>query len=447
MKANRSPSFSAAVRIRPARRCASLLITGGLLISTGACAMPGRPASTDALTDQPPVDARPNDVGARTAVPDRNVHHAVVSDPTHHEQLIQPLSHETEQSEAVDNPGGAAADDGTAIRYLPDPRIELTSYAQPGTPGDPVPVPAECAPYPEEVLCDGGDRAHPFHREGDMHGGLETEDTVAEFIDSNGKRQVRPSTRACVYAPRFGAVRSISQPVEGYSIAKLAGAHDGIGLAGLDRGLAPDVQAQTDQLRAMQFRTRASGVEADAGDSDLIQVDAANRHAKILNVYEDRAASGGAEYRQTDEAYLAHSIQRAATWNRDQNPVIVASDEFGQEITAKFRAEEYIGAEDRRTPGALQIIKLADKSAARPGDVVKFTIRFRNEGGRELSQVRILDHLTPRLEYVPESALTELEGNLSLETEEDGSQVLTFSLDQPLAGGATGEITFACRVR
>ncbi len=242
-------------------------------------------------------------------------------------------------------------------------------------------------------------------------------------------------------------MRSISRPVEEYSIAKLAGAHDGVGLAGLDRGLAPDLQQQSDQLRAMQFRTRASGVDADAGDSDLFQVDAADQHLKILNVYEDRAASGDAEYRQTDEAYLAHSIQQAAVWNRDQNPVIVASDEFGQEVLASFHAEEYIGAEDRRTPGELRIIKLADKSAARPGDVLKFTIRFRNEGGRELSQVRILDHLTPRLEYVAGSALTELEGKLTQEVESDGSQVLTFSLDQPLTGGATGEITFECRVR
>jgi uncharacterized repeat protein (TIGR01451 family) len=409
--------------------------------------MPGRPAATDALTDQRPVDSGPDDVGAGAAVTDRNVHHAVVADPAHHEQIIQPLSHETEQGAAVNNAAEAASEDGTAIRYAPEPRIELASYAQPGKPGDPVPTPAECAPYPEEVLCDGGDRGLPFHYEGTTHGGLETEDTVAEFRDSDGQRQVRPSTRACVYAPRFGAVRSISQPVEEYSIARLGGAHDGVGLAGLDRGVAPDLQQQSDQLRAMQFRTRPSGVDSDAGDSDLFQVDAADQHLKFLNVYEDRAAAGEAEFAQADEAYLAHAIQQAATWNRDQNPVIVASDELGQEILAKFSAEEYIGAEDRRTPGELRIIKLADKATAKPGDILKFTIRFRNDGGRELSHVRIFDHLTPRLEYVAGSALTELDGQLTLEEEDDGSQVLTFALEQPLAGGSTGEITFECRVR
>jgi uncharacterized repeat protein (TIGR01451 family) len=429
------------------RRCAEWLVTGGLLLSAGACAMPGRLATTQPPGDPPAVDATSENTHAAITNPDPHVYHAVVADPAHREQVIQPLSHETVRTDVTDSAGEAASGDGKAICHAPEPRIELASYAQLGKPGDPVPVCPECAPYPEEILCDGGDRAHPFHYEGDMHGGLETEDTVAEFVDSHGQRQVRPSTRACVYAPRFGAVRSISQPVEGHSIAKLAGAHHGVGLAGLDRGVAPDVQQQSDQLRALRERTRPSGIEAAAGDSDLYQVGTIDQHVKILNVSEDRGAAADAEFRQADEAYLAHALQQAATWSRDQNPVIVANDEFGYEVLATFRAEEHIGTEDRRTPGELRIIKLADKSSAKPGDNLKFTIRFRNEGGRELTQVRILDHLTPRLEYVAGSALTELEGSLTLEEEEDGSQVLTFALDQPLAGGAAGEIAFECRVR
>ena len=429
------------------RRCAEWLITGSLLLSAGACALPGRPATTQPSGDPAAVDTTPEHDRAAVANPDPHVYHAVVADPVHREQVIQPLSHETEQKSAAASPANEVSGDGTTIRHPAEPRVALASYAQPGKPGDPVPVPPEFAPYPEEIVCDGGDRAIPFHYEGDIHGGLDTEDTVAEFIDSHGERQVRPSTRACVYAPRFGAVRSISQPVEGHSIAKLAGAHHGVGLAGLDRGVAPDVQQQSDQLRALRERTRASGIEAGAGDSDLYQVGAAEQHAKVLNAFEDRGASVNAEFRQAGEAHLAHAMQRAATWSRDQNPVIVANDEFGYEVLASFRAEEYIGAEDRRTPGELRIIKLADKSAAKPGDVLKLTIRFRNEGGRELSQVRILDHLTPRLEYVAGSALTELEGSLTVEAEDDGSQVLTFALEQPLTGGAVGEITFECRVR
>src|SRR5262245_10017734 len=138
MTANRAPRLSTAAGSQPARRCASLLITGGLLLSTGACAMPGRPASTDALTDQSQVDARPDHPGAGAAAPDRNVHHAVVADPPQREQIIQPLSHEVEQSEAVDAPAGEAPGDGTAIRHAPEPRVELASYRQPCNPCDPI---------------------------------------------------------------------------------------------------------------------------------------------------------------------------------------------------------------------------------------------------------------------------------------------------------------------
>ena len=323
MMVDRLQGPACALSRRLPRRCAEWLVTGGLLLSAGACALPGRVATTQPPGDPPAVDATSQSDRAAITNPDPHVYHAVVADPAHREQVIQPLSHETVRSEATDSAGAAASGDGTTIRHAPDPRIELASYAQPGKPGDPVPIPPESAPYPEEILCDGGDRAPPFHYEGDMHGGLETEDTVAEFVDSQGERQVRPSTRACVYAPRFGAVRSISRPVEGHSIAKLAGAHHGVGLAGLDRGLAPDVQQQSDQLRALRERTRASGIEAGAGDSDLYQVDAADEHAKILNVSEDRGASVNAEFRQAGEAWLAHALQRAATWGRDQNPVIV----------------------------------------------------------------------------------------------------------------------------
>lgn len=447
MTADRTRNSSTRFRRRPSRRFGSLVLAGNLLLSAGACALPARPAATDGLADEPAVDAHAIDNASSDLVSDPHVHHAVVADPAHRERIIQPLSYESQPHKPGDAAAEAPLRDGMALRHAPEPRVELAGYSQPGRPGDPVADPVACTPYPEEVLCDGGDRALPFHYEGTTHGGLETEDTVAEFLDSEGKHQVRPSTRACVYAPRFGAVRSISQPVEDYSIAKLGGAHDGVTASGLDRGLAPDLQQQSDPLRGMQYRTRASGVDSDAGDSDLFQVAAADQHLKILNTYEDRAAAGNAELRQADEAYLAHAMQRAATWNRDQNPVIVASDEFGQELLASFHVEEYIGTEDRRTPGELQIIKLADKSAASPGEVIRFTIRFRNDGGREVSRVRILDHLTPRLEYVPGSALTELDGQLTLEAEADGSQVLTFALEQPLAGGASGEITFECKVR
>ena len=77
--------------------------------------------------------------------------------------------------------------------------------------------------YPDEYLCDGGDRALPVHYDSSIRAGLDTEDTVAEFTDHTGKNRVRPTNRVCVYAPRFSTMRTISRPHEGMNLNEIAG--------------------------------------------------------------------------------------------------------------------------------------------------------------------------------------------------------------------------------
>ena len=126
----------------------------------------------------------------------------------------------------------------------------------------------------------------------------------------------------------------------------------------------------------------------------------------------------------------------------DVAPIIVANDEFGQAVTSVDVASAYVGVEDRRPPGDLRVVKLADQPAAQPGDTLTFRIRFYNDGGRPLTSVRILDHLSPRLEYVEGSVASELEGKLSVEQNDYGGQILQFELGTPLEGGTSGEISF-----
>lgn len=312
----------------------------------------------------------------------------------------------------------------------------------------PFPALPYTGPYAEEYLCDGGDSGHPVHYHGSQQlQGLEHEDTVAEYRDHLGERHVKPSTRVCVYAPRFAAVRSATQPVVDFAVEKAAGAHDDLTLAGLHRRQALDTQEQADQLHGLLMRERPSGLDVDAGDSSLHAMAKVEAHLKITNPFQDFGFVHDGQFRHTAEPYLAYAIQFAGVWSRDLNPMIIARDENGHELTARFFAEEYVGAEDRRTPGELRIVKLADRQTARSGDVITFTIRFDNLGGRELSQVRIVDHLTTRLEYVPGSVASELEGRLNVEDDVNGSQVLTFELAQPLEGQTGGAITFECRVR
>ncbi len=126
---------------------------------------------------------------------------------------------------------------------------------------------------------------------------------------------------------------------------------------------------------------------------------------------------------------------------------MVGRNQRGMEVEVEFNVHEFVGTEDRRTAPLLRVVKLADRETARPGDVIKFTLRFDNLGQRELFEVRIIDNLTPRLEYIAGSATCELAGGLDIVPNGEGSSVLTFRLDEPLNGETGGVITFECRVR
>ena len=110
-------------------------------------------------------------------------------------------------------------------------------------------------------------------------------------------------------------------------------------------------------------------------------------------------------------------------------------------------ASELVGIEDRRKPGRLEIVKLADKQIAQPGEIVSFRIEYENIGDRELKDVRIIDNLTPRLEYVADSASSSRPAALSVTDNGEGSVILSWSLKEPLKGKTKGFVTFKSRVR
>ncbi len=84
---------------------------------------------------------------------------------------------------------------------------------------------------------------------------------------------------------------------------------------------------------------------------------------------------------------------------------------------------------------------------AQPGDIITFTIRYDNLGERELTQIRILDNLTPRLQYVEDSETSDRAGELFVQDNEEGSVILEFHLDEPLPAGQGGVVTFQAKVR
>ena len=413
---SKKPGFSRAVRRRIAH-----ISSAAMLLSASACTTTGwnRPDATAGA--QPPVDvAKPmRETSVRV---DPNFQQAIVGEGTRSDNVVQALSYDvltdaTAASARISAPRPtiqqtALWDDQVAqtIAHSVEPRVHLPAdcppgYCPPGVGACPPGYPAfpagpmEMPPYPEEILCDGGDRLYPFHYEGDRVGGLDPEDTVADYVDHTGAAHHRISSRTCVYAPKFAAVRTISQPVLDYSIDRLAGTHEGLSAAGFNDKLPLAVQQQTDQLSAMQLRLRASGVAVTAGDMNVHLAVSPEQHIKINNTYEDRAYTAEGRLHQTTEAYQAYILSIAGEAIKDVGPVIVASDVFGQDVIAGLHVEEYSVAEDPRPVGDLRVVKQADKLAIQPGEVL--TYKSRSSTTAYALTSRIMDHLSPRLVYVP----------------------------------------------
>jgi len=302
-------------------------------------------------------------------------------------------------------------------------------------------------PQPDEFLCDGGDQGLPVHYDRTFRHGLEAEDTIGEWSDPAGGHHVTPSNKVCVYAPRFGEVRSFSTPVEGAKVDRLVSANDVRRGVGLDAETYLDTKVQKTKVDAARVRSRASGLEIQNGLSGFDNATVAALNLEDATPVADTAFLTRGVMSRGQEPFLAKGIQAAVAWTRTQSPVITATTVSSQEVRAEFRASELVGLEDRNKPGVLRIVKLADKGAAAPGEIVTFTIRYDNLGDKPVHHVKIVDNLTPRLELVEGSGTSDRAGRLDIEPNGEGSFVLTFVVDEPLPGKTGGVVTFKAKVK
>jgi uncharacterized repeat protein (TIGR01451 family) len=203
-----------------------------------------------------------------------------------------------------------------------------------------------------------------------------------------------------------------------------------------------------DATERLVTRARGSGLKSDVATDAFDRPVAIHGFIHTTTPLQDFGFLRTGQFKQADEPRLAASIQSAVVWTRDQFPVIAARTEGLTELKGRFAQQELVGRENRCNGKAkLRIVKLADRSAAQPGDIVTFTIRFDNIGDREVQDVVIVDDLTARLEYVDDSGTCDRKGVLFTQENEEGSLVLRWELDEPLPGQAGGVVTFQARVR
>lgn len=301
--------------------------------------------------------------------------------------------------------------------------------------------------YSDEYLCDGGDRDIPIHYDSFNRRGLDTEDTVLEYTNREGSERVKPSNQVCVYAPRFSSVRTVSRPHEGSSTSEVAGVGQLATTIGMHTRLKASTNVKREMTGRMASRSRVSGLDNETVQSSMSQLRRLSAHDKVLNLYQSLTFVRFGRVDDADSARLNYGLQAALAWSREQYPVITAKTDMVLEGHFEESVATITCIDDQEKPEDLRIIKLADKKTASPGDEIEFTIRFDNLGGSEVYHIRIVDNLTPRLQYIEGTATTDLDGKLILQDNGEGSQVVIFELEKPLPPKSGGVVTFKALVR
>jgi len=299
----------------------------------------------------------------------------------------------------------------------------------------------------DEYLCDGGDFVTPAGVHADWSiSGLEQEDAIAHYDTVVGQTIVTPSNRVCIYAPRFAAVRRVVQPIaheqplfinearKDQSLAKAADALPAVA-AKQRRAVVVDEGQQPPSL--FRQRQQAGGLE-----NLLATMDAFNTVSPYANVSLIRTG----EVSDAEQALVERSRQAAIAWTGVQAPQVV----FGvKQAHAEVgtRQPAIIYQTDEPNHPKLRLIKLASCGNAAPGEEVEFTLRYDNIGDQVIGNVTIVDNLSTRLGYVPDSARSSVDADFLTQENDAGSLILRWEVRDPVKPGDGGVLRFRVKVR
>ncbi len=311
-----------------------------------------------------------------------------------------------------------------------------------------------------EIVRDGGDK-YPRATIGAQAQavGVDTEDSVAEFTGFKGRRRVIPSNRVCLYMPRFCWVTQQTAIGSVDHQTGPAGATMSLGINRIDLRQPSLATVSETRINGLRSRLRPGGLDLTqyAGrvvklqvlqGQDLVQTPKANvadrgpdavkdRQRPQATSAEDRLVTkvGGVGIQQLMSETKAVALARS-----EAGPKVVSSQVVAREARSDCKEDMVI------LDQPMVLHKSADRQVAIPGDVVTFTLRFSNMTGRPLTDVAIVDNLSPRLEFVEGSARSNKEAVFTVQENDAGSLILRWEVGT-LAPGENALVRFQAKVR
>ena len=338
----------------------------------------------------------------------------------------------------------------------PQPVAPGSATCPPG--GGCLPIPGGCngcrvcmqdgLPGPrDEYLCDGGDYGVAVGVRANWQiDGLEQEDAIAHYDTIDGRTVVTPSNRVCIYAPRFAAVRQV---VDLRAVARydhLVGAVQQIAPVRIDEREEASTSLASLEPTIHRVQEPPSLLRERQQGGELARDRRAAVTLGTLAPYADVQLIRSGEAVGVDVMRIARSSLAAITWAGDQAAqVVLDSRRAHAEVSVQSPGTIYHVFEPNNP--RLRLVKLASTDAALPGEEVEFTLRFDNIGDRVIGNVTIVDSLSTRLEYVPDSQKSTVKADFSTEQNEGGSLILRWEIVEPVQPGEGGVLQFRCRVR
>jgi uncharacterized repeat protein (TIGR01451 family) len=298
----------------------------------------------------------------------------------------------------------------------------------------------------DEFLCDGGDGAEPAHFGGDGGlQGIDPRDAVIRFHDDRRPRLL-PTNRVCIYAPRFAAVRAGVGPNEATKVDIAKGYEQSQNQVTHETRQNPRKMTQNQAAELNRARLRASGLTARLAASHHIEVRVLAGADAILHPAGFRLLQGP-ETRANREKIMSAEARAFLQGLKSAEGLVVTGivQGAGEQVMA-WKPQELAAVEVPPNKPGLAVVKQVNVGEAEPGDVITYTITYRNMGNVPITSVSIVDSLLPRLEYVKGSARGPQGAVFTAGENRAGATELRWDIGT-LAPGVQGAVSFDAKVR
>ena len=305
------------------------------------------------------------------------------------------------------------------------------------------------APFPEdEYVFQGGDGYQLTNVAQDFSiDNLDEEDTIAHFHTLDGDIQIERTNRIPIYAPRFASVRR----VDGLNQYR----HQDHVYA-VDSPLAIDGATQSqgqEQVKQQVSSQRNIGTKASAlyrenqKLRDMAHQVASLEGSQLVKPQVGDLLNTKVNIQNSQEARLSIQQQTAIAQTDEETAKEYAYDLLPYKILSNNKIQTNYHYEIAEGNSRLDIKKVASKQDALPGELLEFTITFRNTGDKAIGNVTIVDHLSRRLAYVEGSQNSTLESEFFVNPTGKDSAILRWEIAEPMEVGQSAQVTFKCRVR